>query len=197
MIQFRRRTVVMTAIAFAVVAAIAVTALVRTADAGGNGFSDTPPWIAAHAAWLSDNGIAGGFPDGTFRPNNNITRGQAAFWFGNYNDSIERVVGTISPPANSAFLIGLECPAGKRAIAGGGTHDQDNMFMTDSYVDPIAPTIWAVRWETENDAVVSPAIAMYALCAPEILGAAESLGAAEGLHAAERPLLAAPTIDEP
>jgi hypothetical protein len=174
MIHLSRRTIALALAAFLIVAALAAMSFVRTlapAEAGA-GFTDTPPWIATHAAWLADNGIAGGYPNGTFRPNNNITRGQAAFWFGNYNDSIERFGLEVTPAENSEFYVELECPIGTRAIAGGGTTNQDNMFMTDSLAltDPEA---WGVRWETENDALVTPEIFVYALCAPEILGGGE------------------------
>ncbi len=41
-------------------------------------FFDVPPdsWPAAYISYLTCRGIVGGYPDSTFRPNNNVTRGQ-------------------------------------------------------------------------------------------------------------------------
>lgn len=43
-------------------------------------FSDVPynHWAVDYIWWLKNNGISVGYPDGTFRPNNNITRAEMA-----------------------------------------------------------------------------------------------------------------------
>jgi hypothetical protein len=57
-----------------------VTVLYRlsgdAAPAGNGGFSDVPTkqWYTAAVAWAKENGIATGYEDGTFRPNNDVTR---------------------------------------------------------------------------------------------------------------------------
>jgi len=171
-IQFRRRTVALALAAFMAVAAVATTSLVltltRTADAGP-GFTDTPPWIAPHAAWLRANGIADGYPTNppTFRPDENISRGQAAFWFGNYNNSLELVSSSDTDPVTTEITHGTPCPPGKRPVAGGGQTDTTNLHLTDSY-----PHLggWVVRFEyTGTVTPVTVTVTAWALCAPNTI----------------------------
>lgn len=50
-------------------------------------FSDVSgAWYETQVGWLVDNGIASGYADGTFRPNDPITRAQAGSWLRNYTD---------------------------------------------------------------------------------------------------------------
>jgi hypothetical protein len=170
MIQLSRRTVALALAAFLVLTAIATASLVltlsRTADAGP-GFTDTPPWIAAHAAWLRDNNIANGYSDGTFRPNDDITRGQAAFWVGNYNNTLELVSSSDTDPVTTDIAHSASCGPGKRAIAGGGQINTANLHLTDSY--PLLGG-WVVRFE--NVGTVTPVtvtITAWALCAPNTI----------------------------
>jgi hypothetical protein len=53
-------------------------------------FPDVPDDHTHHdnIGWAADNGVVRGFADGLFRPNANITRGQAATMFAQYNDHI-------------------------------------------------------------------------------------------------------------
>jgi hypothetical protein len=44
------------------------------------GFTDQRPWFANAAVWAKANGIVTGFNDNTFKPNQNVTRGQMAQW---------------------------------------------------------------------------------------------------------------------
>ncbi|MEL7207853.1 MAG: S-layer homology domain-containing protein [Actinomycetota bacterium] len=144
--------------------------LSRSADAGG-GFTDTPPWIAAHAAWLQDNGIADGYPNGRFDPDGNISRGQAGYWFGNYNDSIEFVYEETNPAPGSVFTGTATCPTGKRAVAGGGQiAPLDGVYMTTSELLSLSPNsdAWFVRWESESDATVDLTnLRVSVLCVPD------------------------------
>ena len=45
-----------------------------------NCFTDvhTSDWFHDYVCWMYDNGLSSGYPDGTFRPNNNITRAESA-----------------------------------------------------------------------------------------------------------------------
>jgi len=45
-------------------------------------------WAETFICWLSDNGIAGGYPDGTFRPENGVTRAELSVFLSNFNDNI-------------------------------------------------------------------------------------------------------------
>jgi hypothetical protein len=53
------------------------------ADLPAHGFSDGAPWIEDALRWAAFHGIVTGFSDGSFRPNEQINRGQGAFWFYN------------------------------------------------------------------------------------------------------------------
>lgn len=82
--------------------AMLVTVIYRMAGspkAGAPGFADVKPasWFAPAVAWAAENGIVGGYPDGTFAPNANVTREQMATIFyryvkycgGDVSDSVE------------------------------------------------------------------------------------------------------------
>ena len=60
-------------------AAIAAKALGLPAASGGRVFVDVPSthWAAGAIAAVSNSGLVGGFPDGTFRPSDRITRAQS------------------------------------------------------------------------------------------------------------------------
>lgn len=53
-------------------------------------FSDVPPTHASfdEIQWLADNGIATGFEDGTFKPNEPITRAHMANFLKRYHDNL-------------------------------------------------------------------------------------------------------------
>ncbi len=42
----------------------------------GHGFTDVPAWVEDAVRWIAAEGHARGFPNGTFRPNRNINRGE-------------------------------------------------------------------------------------------------------------------------
>ena len=81
----------------------------------------------------AENGIIEGFPDGTFRPSNNVTRHEVAAFMARYNNSIHIVTETDSPGAASSFFLSASCPAGERVLGGGGFTSLSGMVMTDSY----------------------------------------------------------------
>ena len=75
--RFTRRTLLIVGIV--VVAGIAASA----AYAASKSFSDVPSdyWAYASITKMADQGVILGYPDGTFRPENNLTRAQAATMF--------------------------------------------------------------------------------------------------------------------
>jgi hypothetical protein len=129
-------------------------------------FSDVPTSNLFHGdiTWGADNGIVSGFLDGTFKPNNPVTRGQSVAFLHRYNNTIEVVhhPGTMvsATEANNS----VTCPAGKRPIAGGGTTDAFNLFITDVSISATSVT---VRWETDNNATQSASTDAWATCVPD------------------------------
>jgi len=51
--------------------------------------------------WASDSGVVVGYENGNFGPEDNITRGQAASMFYNYNDTLEDIAGPQGPAGPS------------------------------------------------------------------------------------------------
>src|SRR3990170_9133190 len=60
-------------------------------------------WAETFICWLQANGIVSGYGDGTYRPDNNVTRGEMAVY-------IQRVAGAggAGPVANADLLDGLD-----------------------------------------------------------------------------------------
>jgi hypothetical protein len=91
-------------------------------------FSDVPPenTFYTHVRCLACRGIIGGYADGTFRPNNDMTRGQAAKFVSNaagYNEEIppDRQTFEDVPPSHT-FWLWIErvaLPRGGVVIYGG------------------------------------------------------------------------------
>jgi len=71
-------------------AIVMVLGLVGTAVAT-DAFPDVSEGNTHHnnIGWADENGVVRGFGDGTFRPDRNITRGQAATMFAQYHDAFE------------------------------------------------------------------------------------------------------------
>jgi hypothetical protein len=71
-----------------------------TAYARTGCFPDTNGhWAEQFICWLKDSGISTGYPDGTFRPENTVTRGELAVM-------LQRAVN-LPPPASSAFRLNV------------------------------------------------------------------------------------------
>lgn len=170
-IRLTRRSVAIAVAGFLALTAVTATTLVVTLTSraeANHRFDDIADGTFFHdsTAWLKDNGIADGFDDGTFRRNDPITRGQASYWFSNFNDGLEIVTdGSFDPPAGLQFFDTVECPAGKRSVAGGGHVNAANVFVRTSY--PSSATAWTVVWESEGNGTLDPSSAqVWALCIP-------------------------------
>ena len=171
MLQARRYAIAAGISIFAVMAMLAAASLVVLTPPAGADFTDTPPWASRQINWLADNEIAGGYPDNTFRPDLNITRAQAAYWFGNYNDAMVRKIGATNPPAGLAFEHTVYCgDQNLRAVAGGGTVNANEVFITDSAPVFSLDQGWRVRWETDSNSTVNPSnLTVSVLCIPRII----------------------------
>jgi hypothetical protein len=177
-IQLSRRTIAIALAAFLAFAAVATTSLVLTLTGraeANHRFSDIANGTFFHAptAWLADNGIADGFGDGTFRPNNNITRGQAAYWFRNYNDATSdwQFSSVIKPAQSPNVSHSMNCPNGERPLAGGGSTIQDNLHIRDSRpasnIGNTKDIGWHVTWNVIGASFPSNALlTVWVLCAP-------------------------------
>lgn len=65
-------------------------------------FPDTNShWAETFICWLKDRGITSGYPDGTYKPNNNVTRAEMAIFL-NKTASLVRATGTqFATPSSS------------------------------------------------------------------------------------------------
>ena len=117
-------------------------------------------------AWLTGNGIASGFPDGTFRPKDPVLRQQMARFLRNYNNRITIHRETTDPASNTIFTAHATCPPGDRALAGGGHADLANLFIYQSV--PLPANTWYVYWISENGVTVNPAgLSVWVVCGPD------------------------------
>jgi len=78
---------------------------VSSVSASTGCFPDTNGhWAEIFICWLSDNGIAGGYPDGTYRPENPITRAEMAVMLKNMGDMYETRIADLETLLASASL---------------------------------------------------------------------------------------------
>jgi hypothetical protein len=71
-------------------------------DAGAlpaHGFTDGAPWFEDALRWATFHGLVAGFADGTFRPGQQINRGQGAYWFYNLAASPEAWSPAVTRPS--------------------------------------------------------------------------------------------------
>jgi hypothetical protein len=116
-------------VAVVAVLAIAVPLSVGATEGGGEAFSDVPGShpFADEIAWLESVEVTGGFPDGTYRPSQPVTRGSMAAFMQRLYDLQEQTVAVGSPtqltisasgsfaPVSGAFLA-MTVPEGAHAL---------------------------------------------------------------------------------
>ena len=70
-------------------------------------FSDVPSthWAADYIWWLKNNGISVGYPDGTFRPNNSITRAEMAVMLKKSAATVVAAGAHIIPKSGGGFEV--------------------------------------------------------------------------------------------
>ncbi|MEL7207780.1 MAG: S-layer homology domain-containing protein [Actinomycetota bacterium] len=140
------------------------------AASAGNVFNDTPPWIHDHAAWLAKHGVAAGFPDGSFRPDDDISRGQAAFWFGNYNDAIHHQIHTVNYSSSTFEFVNIDCPGDMRAVAGGGHAGQLDLVGSYPIFNAVNGPGWQVDFRSHDGTPKTGTINAHVLCMPSEVG---------------------------
>lgn len=154
----RRRAVALVAIALVVGAAGA------TAAHAGETFNDTGgTTFESQIEWLADHGIAQGYPDGSFKPGNNVTRGAMAAYLFAYNSQFEVVQRSFSFSSTATYQE-VSCPAGKDAIGGGGATSSTFMYLTDSQPTALG---WAVSFRNPAGAAVTSSGTVYVICMPD------------------------------
>lgn len=128
-----------------VVAAVALLVIGGTAVIATHDFPDVADSAFYHGDvdWLVDRGITGGFPDGTYKPNNAVTRGQMATF--------------LHKTAGATVAAGIHV-----------TRDGDDNAVIESYfnnVNGVAPTLASATGDGEYDLDVGFATAdKFALC---------------------------------
>jgi hypothetical protein len=119
-------------------------------------------------SWLVDAGVANGYPDGTFRPSQPVSRQAMAAFLARGLAGPHLVSQTTDPPLGSSWQGSATCPQGEEAIAGGGRMDFAEIFLTDSVPNTEEQaTAWAVRFESDDNTPLNPTgMTVWALCRP-------------------------------
>jgi hypothetical protein len=178
MIELSRRTIIIALVAFVAFAGLATASFVRTFTStaeASHKFTDIgdTSWLHDSSAWLADNGIADGYANGNFEPGWNITRGQASYWFFNYNEAIEIVERGPVGSSGNQFTHYAACPAGKRAVAGGGTPTPPDIDLLMTASQPVLTTggesRWVTIWTTRDRGTATANFTLWALCVPDAI----------------------------
>jgi hypothetical protein len=132
-------------------------------------FSDVPESSQFHIqiGWMAQHGIASGYPDGTYRPGQAVSRQAMAAFMSRFNDAFVVRQSSLHPGSGSTHTHTTECEAGERAIAGGGFNSSGNTFITENRPFASGGSGWTVVWETEGNVLQDPfTLTVWALCAP-------------------------------
>ncbi|OWY61789.1 hypothetical protein B7486_61915 [cyanobacterium TDX16] len=153
-------------IVVAVVAAVSAS-LATGALAGDATFRDVPPGhpFSDEIAFTADSGIAEGFPDGTFRPGEPVSR-QAMAAFLQRAQSY-RVVGQHASAANvSSLSANVACDRTDHvAISGGAVYQgPGRAFIAAS--GPGFGNGWSVTMATDDSVLRSMSMTAFAVCVP-------------------------------
>lgn len=151
-----------------VVATIAASAFAGAAHAGSARFTDVGPGhaFAEPIGFMADTGIAGGYPDGTYRPGAPVTRqAMAAFIHRANSFTIESTHESISQAEWARAEARCSDPAHRVIAGGGGAGSTIDVFTTESRPSDDARG-WIVGVETENDETHAVTISVYAICGP-------------------------------
>lgn len=155
--------------AAAIIALVVTPALVAgaTAWATTRSFSDVP-WshpFAGEINWAAENDIVEGYPDGTFRPSGTVTRQAAVAFLSRYNSDITLETGDWDPGAAISLGYQISCPAGRRAMAGGGHSSTTKLVITSSY--PATAGDWKVEWTSIDGTPQDPSLLeAWVMCMP-------------------------------
>lgn len=137
-----------------------------------HGFRDVSAWVEEPVRWITAAGYAEGWPDGTFRPNANISRGQVTNMLWKIAGSpaghpahglrdvpawLEpavrwaRATATVTAYANGTFRPNLAMPRSQVVTAAWRMDGGPTGFPTHGLTDVPGPLDAAVRWAVAND----------------------------------------------
>ena len=137
-----------------------------------HGFSDVPPWVEDSVRWITAEGHAGGWADGTYRPNANISRAQVTnmLWkiagspTGHPAHGLDDVPAWVDPavrwavatgvvPAypNARFRPNLAMPRRQVVLAAWRMAGSPSGFPEHGMSDVPASINGAVRWAVTSD----------------------------------------------
>jgi hypothetical protein len=160
-----RRTFLATGL---VAATVFAGSFLGTAQAGQR-FTDVGPNhpFKQPIEWAATNGIAGGYPDGSFRGSEPVTRQAMAAFLGRTIDGVRLVRIAVDPPPGTSFTTWALCGLRGRALAGGARIDVPDTYLADSSARDGHQ--WQVRFETEDGVQRDPAqLEMWMLCVPDL-----------------------------
>lgn len=151
----------------AVLGGVAFTGL----GVAGSGFSDVPgdhPF-RDDITWMDEQGISTGYPDGTFRPGDVVTRQAMAAFMRRYNSSFTTGATWVNPPLGVAFASSASCPSHERPIAGGGDLEHANTFRAFLTRSEPEGDSWHVEFVTSDGSVQdATGLNVHVTCAPEL-----------------------------
>lgn len=133
-------------------------------------FSDVGPThpFRNEIGWLTEHGIANGYPDGTFRGGDPVSRQAMAAFLARANSAIYLAQADTDPPIGVRFAGEATCRPGDRALAGGGWINYGEITIAESY--PLNTDTWHIGFESDGDAIKDPSILrVWVLCAPKPL----------------------------
>jgi hypothetical protein len=139
---------------------------------GDHGFNDVPAWVEDAVRWITAKGYAAGWPNGTYRPNADISRGQvtnmlwkiagsptghAAHGLRDVPGWLEPAVrwakatGVVPPYANRTFRPNLAMPRSQVVTAAWRMDGRHTGFPGHGLSDVPAAIEQAVRWAVNGD----------------------------------------------
>jgi hypothetical protein len=128
--------------------------------------SDHP--FADEITWMAQHEVAGGYPDGTYRPGQPVSRQAMAAFMSRLSGAFHVVTDSTNPIASTTFELTVYCDADERPLTGSGAASASNVLVAASF--PSGADGWTVGWETDDNAVVDPtSIQAWVLCAPDDL----------------------------
>jgi hypothetical protein len=161
-----RRALVATAL---VCAGLLAGTLVGGVALAGGPFSDVGPThpFRSQIGWLTQHEITTGYPDGTFRGGEPVTRQAMAAFLARSTANLRVDTGTLNPTiASTVHFVSAECDADERAVAGGGSVDNGGLFL--NFSRPSANgRVWEVSYRSVGGELIKPGrVDAWALCVP-------------------------------